>query len=76
MEVFDVKPAENAVAELLVRGMTPDECALHLGVSITTIRTISVRCTGKRIPEISPNCCSLSGPFTADLFHLLLHMNE
>ncbi len=39
MEVFDVKPAENAVAELLVRGMTPDECALHLGVSITTIRS-------------------------------------
>jgi len=22
-----------------VRGMTPDECALHLGVSIATIRT-------------------------------------
>lgn len=39
MELFNVKPAENAVAELLVRGMTPDECALHLGVSITTIRT-------------------------------------
>lgn len=39
MELFDVKPAENAVAELLVRGMTPDECALHLGVSIATIRT-------------------------------------
>jgi hypothetical protein len=34
MELFNVKPAENAVAELLVRGMTPDECALHLGVSI------------------------------------------
>lgn len=39
MELFNVKPAENAVAELLVRGMTPDECALHLGVSIATIRT-------------------------------------
>ncbi|HHW3963678.1 TPA: helix-turn-helix transcriptional regulator [Raoultella planticola] len=39
MAVFNVKPAENAVAELLVRGMTPAECALHLGVSITTIRT-------------------------------------
>ncbi len=39
MELFDVKPAENVVAELLVKGMTPDECALHLGVSITTIRT-------------------------------------
>ena len=39
MELFNVKPAENAVAELLVRGMTPDECALHLGVSITTVRT-------------------------------------
>ncbi|TBP81971.1 LuxR C-terminal-related transcriptional regulator, partial [Klebsiella quasipneumoniae] len=36
---LQVKPAENAVAELLVRGMTPDECALHLGVSIATIRT-------------------------------------
>ncbi|QIT28894.1 helix-turn-helix transcriptional regulator [Raoultella terrigena] len=39
MELFNVKPAENTVAELLLRGMTPDECALHLGVSITTIRT-------------------------------------
>ena len=39
MELFNVKPAENAVAKLLVRGMTPDECALHLGVSIATIRT-------------------------------------
>ena len=39
MELFNVKPAENAVAELLVRGMTPDECALHLGVSIATIGT-------------------------------------
>lgn len=39
MELFNVKPAENAVAELLVRGMTPNECALHLGVSITTVRT-------------------------------------
>lgn len=39
MELFNVKPAENAVAELLVRDMTPDECALHLGVSIATFRT-------------------------------------
>ncbi len=38
MAVFNVKPAENAVAELLVRD-DPAECALHLGVSITTIRT-------------------------------------
>ncbi len=37
MERFNVKPVENAVAELLVRGMTPDECALHLGVAIATI---------------------------------------
>ncbi|HBR3485241.1 TPA: helix-turn-helix transcriptional regulator [Klebsiella pneumoniae] len=39
VELFNVKPAENAVAEMLVRGLTPDECARHLGVSITTIRT-------------------------------------
>lgn len=39
MELFNVKPAENAVAELLLRGMTADECAMHLGVAITTVRT-------------------------------------
>ncbi|MFK3707753.1 helix-turn-helix transcriptional regulator [Klebsiella sp. NPDC088457] len=39
MELFDLTPSENTLAGLLVRGMTPEECALHLGVSIATIRT-------------------------------------
>lgn len=39
MELFDFTPSENTLAGLIVRGMTPEECALHLGVSIATIRT-------------------------------------
>ncbi|HGO4235261.1 TPA: helix-turn-helix transcriptional regulator [Klebsiella pneumoniae] len=39
MEIFDLTPSENTLAGLLIRGMTPEECALHQGVSIATIRT-------------------------------------
>lgn len=39
VELFDLTPSENTLTGLLVRGMTPEECALHLGVSIATIRT-------------------------------------
>lgn len=76
MELFNVKPAENSVAELLVRGMTPDECALHLGVSITTVRTHLSALYRKHILVINPSYCSLSGLFIADLFCSLIHLNE
>lgn len=39
IDLFGITPGENAVAELLIRGMTTEECALHLGVSIATVRT-------------------------------------
>lgn len=38
MGTFDIAPGVNAVATLLIRGMPPEKCSLHLVVSITTIR--------------------------------------
>ncbi|EMO7188639.1 helix-turn-helix transcriptional regulator [Pluralibacter gergoviae] len=39
MEIFHITPGENAVLCLLLDGMMPEECALHLNISITTVRT-------------------------------------
>ncbi|WP_371365939.1 helix-turn-helix transcriptional regulator [Pseudomonas sp. QL9] len=38
-ELFGLTPAERRLSELLVQGLTVDECAQHLQVSINTIRT-------------------------------------
>ena len=53
MELFNVKPAENAVAELLVRGMTPYIWAYPSPPSEPT----SAPCTGKPILVIRLNFC-------------------
>ncbi|MCY1283812.1 hypothetical protein D9M68_210490 [compost metagenome] len=38
-ELFELTPAERRLAELLAQGLTPEACALHLRVSINTIRS-------------------------------------
>lgn len=38
-QAFGLSKAEAAVAEALIRGETPDECAASIGVSLATIRT-------------------------------------
>lgn len=38
-ELFQFTPAENRLAELMVRGQSPEECARRLGVSINTVRS-------------------------------------
>lgn len=38
-DLFQLTPAECRVAELIVQGLSPEECAGRIGVSINTIRT-------------------------------------
>lgn len=38
-ELFQFTPAENRLAELIVRGQSPEECARCLGISINTVRS-------------------------------------
>lgn len=57
MELFNVKPAENAVAELLVRGMTPDECAYIWAYLSPPSEPTLAPCTGKPTPVIRQNYC-------------------
>ncbi|MHB9800221.1 helix-turn-helix transcriptional regulator [Pseudomonas sp. MT3] len=38
-ELFGLTPAERRLGDLLVRGLTPEQCAEHLGTSINTIRS-------------------------------------
>jgi DNA-binding CsgD family transcriptional regulator len=38
-ELFQFTPAECRLAELIVRGQNPEECARRLGVSINTVRS-------------------------------------
>lgn len=38
-ELFELSPAEQRLADLLIQGLTPKECASQLGVSINTIRS-------------------------------------
>lgn len=38
-ELFGLTPAEKRLGELLLQGLTVDECARHLQVSINTVRT-------------------------------------
>ena len=56
MELFNVKPAENAVAELLVRGMTPDAPYIWAYLSPRSEPTLAP-CTGKPTPVIRQNYC-------------------
>lgn len=53
MELFNVKPAENAVAELLVRGMTPYIWAYLSPRSEPTLAP----CTRKPILDIRQSSC-------------------
>lgn len=53
MELFNVKPAENAVAELLVRGMTPYIWAYLSPRSEPTLAP----CTRKSILDIRQSSC-------------------
>jgi DNA-binding CsgD family transcriptional regulator/PAS domain-containing protein len=39
IDIFGLTPSENALVGLLIHGMTAEECALHLRVSIATVRT-------------------------------------
>ena len=39
IDLFGLTPSENTLTGLLIRGMTAEECALHLQVSIATVRT-------------------------------------
>jgi hypothetical protein len=57
MELFNVKPAENAVAELLVRGMTRMNAPAWASPSPPSEPLSALY----RIPAISPSSCSLSG---------------
>lgn len=56
MELFNVKPAENAVAELLVRGMTPYIWAYLSPRSEPTLRPVPENpySTSGRAPADSP----------------------
>lgn len=38
-ELFEFTPAECRLAELIVRGLSPEECARRLGISINTVRS-------------------------------------
>lgn len=38
-ELFQLTPAEQRLAELLAQGLTPENCAARLSVSINTVRT-------------------------------------
>ncbi|MBD9482789.1 helix-turn-helix transcriptional regulator [Pseudomonas sp. PDM14] len=38
-ELFQLTPAECRLAELIVQGLSPEECAGRIGVSINTVRT-------------------------------------
>ncbi|WP_041770159.1 helix-turn-helix transcriptional regulator [Metapseudomonas resinovorans] len=38
-DLFQLTPAERRLADLLVRGLTPEACAARLNVSINTVRT-------------------------------------
>jgi DNA-binding CsgD family transcriptional regulator len=38
-ELFQLTPAEQRLAELMVQGLTPENCAARLSVSINTVRT-------------------------------------
>ncbi len=39
VELFACTPAEVRLADLVTRGMSPEDCASHLGVSINTVRS-------------------------------------
>lgn len=39
MELFQFTPAESRLAELIARGLSPEECASRLGISINTVRS-------------------------------------
>ena len=44
---FDLTPAEARLAAKIVNGLTPDECALALGVKISTVRSQLIAVYGK-----------------------------